>query len=108
MAAFSIVEHLNVLEQIGTCFVSGAVAYAVHAFAFENAKEAFYDGVIIAIPGGTHAACDTMPGKLFSEIVTGVLGAAIGVMNEMSAWLARLNGHAQGANHQMPAHPLAH
>ena len=46
MATLSIVEHFNILEQVGTCFISGAVTYAVYTFAFESAEEAFEDGLV--------------------------------------------------------------
>jgi hypothetical protein len=45
MAALSIVEHLDVLEQIGSGFVGVSISDADDAFAFEDPEEAFDDGV---------------------------------------------------------------
>jgi hypothetical protein len=39
MAAFSIVEHLDLFEQIGACLLSCSVADGVHTFAFEDPEK---------------------------------------------------------------------
>ncbi len=74
MATFSIVEHLDVLEQICLCLFPGSVANAVDTFAFEHPEEAFDDRIVVAVRGRAHAAFDAMASKLFAEVVAGVLG----------------------------------
>ena len=56
MATFSIVEHLYVLEQIGSGFVPVAIANPDDPLALENTEEAFHDGVVITVAGTAHAA----------------------------------------------------
>ena len=41
MASFLIVEHLDVIEQVGARLVPGSIADAIDAFAFEQAKAGF-------------------------------------------------------------------
>jgi hypothetical protein len=60
MAAFSIVEHLDVLKQVGPGFLARPIANTVHAFSLENAEEALDGGIVIAVTGTAHAACDAV------------------------------------------------
>ncbi len=46
MASFPVVEHLDVIKQVGARVVSGSIADAIDAFAFEQAKEALNSGVV--------------------------------------------------------------
>lgn len=63
MATLSIVEHLYVLEQIGSGFVSVAVPDPDDPFSLENTEEALDDGVVITVAGAAHAAVDAVPGQ---------------------------------------------
>jgi hypothetical protein len=56
MATFSIVEHLDVFEQISMCLIPGSVANAVHTFAFEYPEAVFDERIVVAIRGRAHAA----------------------------------------------------
>ncbi len=69
MATFSIVEHLNVLEQVSAGLFPGSVPHTVHTLAFEHPEEAFDDRVVIAVRGRTHAAFDAVASQLFPEVV---------------------------------------
>ena len=50
MASFPVVEHLDVIEQVGARLVSGSIADTIDPFAFEQAKEALNNGVVVAVP----------------------------------------------------------
>ena len=81
MASFSVIEHLDVIEDIGTRFIACAISGSVDSFAFEQAEEAFSNSIVVAVAAAAHAAFDTVPGEFISEVVTGVLSATIGVMD---------------------------
>jgi len=56
MATFAVVEHFDVLEQIGAGLLSCAVAYPVHALALEHTEEALDDGIVVTV-----ADADVLP-----------------------------------------------
>ena len=69
MATFSIVEHLDVLEQIGPCLIPGAVANSVHALSLEKPKEALDHRIVIAVGRTAHAACDAVLGEFVTKVI---------------------------------------
>ncbi len=68
MASLSIVEHLDVFEQIGLRFLSVAIAKPDYPFSLEDTEEAFDDGVVVAVAGAAHGAVDAMLGQFAAEI----------------------------------------
>ena len=52
MATLSIVEHFDVLKQIGPGGLSRSVSNPVYALALEDTEEAFDNGVVVTIAGG--------------------------------------------------------
>ena len=108
MATFSIMEHLDLLEQISSSLLPRSVAGPVHTFALEDPEEAFDDRVVIAVCRRTHAAFDAVADKLFSEVIACILCPSIRMMDERSVRLTNINGHSQRPDHEVPAHPLAH
>ena len=108
MAPFSVVEHRDVVKQVGPGFGAGSIAHAVDALAFEQAKETLHSGVVVAVPRTAHAALNTMPGKLASEVVARILAATVRVVDERSPRLSCVDRHPQGSQNDAPAHPAAH
>jgi hypothetical protein len=51
-------------------------------FGFERGKKAFHDGIVVAVPGATHAGLSTVGGQQNATGVTGILTAAIRMDNE--------------------------
>lgn len=70
MSSLSIVEHLDVLEQICSGFILVAVADPDDTFPLEDSEEAFHNGIIIAVTRAAHGAGDAMPGQFAAEIIT--------------------------------------
>ena len=58
MASFSVVEHLNVVEQVGPCFIPGSISNPVDTLTFEQAEEALSGCVVRATPDTAHRAND--------------------------------------------------
>ena len=69
MTTLSIVEHLDVLEQIGSCLVQVAIADADDTFALEDPEEAFDDSVVVAVAGTAHGAVDAVPGQFVAQVI---------------------------------------
>lgn len=63
MATLSIVEHLDVLEQIGSGFFPIAIANPDDPFPIEDAEEALHDRIVITVAGVAHGAVDAVPGQ---------------------------------------------
>lgn len=55
MFALRVVEHLNVVEGVSLCFISGFVDFASDAFAFQDVEEALGDGVVVKVSAAVHA-----------------------------------------------------
>ena len=82
MAPLSIVEHLDVVEEIGPRLIPSSVADPVLALSFEEPKEALDEGIVIAVRRTAHAAVDAVLGELSAEVVAGILAAAVRVVDE--------------------------
>ena len=46
MAPFSVIEHHDVVEQIGTRLLSRAIVHMVHSLTLEDSKEALDDAAV--------------------------------------------------------------
>ena len=51
-----VVEHLDVVEDIGSCVVAGRIGLAANALALEQLEEAFGHRVVVAVAAPAHAA----------------------------------------------------
>ena len=67
MASFSIVEHLDILEQVGPGGLSRSISDPVDALSREDTEEAFDDGIVVTIAGAAHAAVDAVLGKFVTK-----------------------------------------
>ena len=54
MFALRIAEHLDAVEDILSCVVSGFLAFAHDAFALQEVEEAFGKGVVITVASPAH------------------------------------------------------
>lgn len=54
MLAFRIVEHLDVIEHVGSRVFSGFICPASNTFAFKQVKEALGHGIVMAVPATAH------------------------------------------------------
>ena len=52
--ALRIVEHLDIVKDVLSCFVTGDVGFSANAFPLEQLEEAFGHGVIMAVPAPAH------------------------------------------------------
>ena len=56
MSAFWVVKHLDVVEHISACVLSGAIDFSPDPFPLQQLEKAFRYCVVMAIAAPTHAA----------------------------------------------------
>ena len=81
VSAFSVIEALNVIKDICLCVISCQLSCAVNPLTFEQPKETFNDGIVIAIAACTHAALNAVLLEFFAEVIARILTAAVGMMD---------------------------
>jgi hypothetical protein len=97
MKPLAIVISFDVSEQIVPGSIPGWVASLVHEFGFDRAKAAFHRGIVLTISRPAHGL--DYPGCIedLAVIGSGVLAAAIGMMDQAWRRLLALDGHGQCA-----------
>ena len=100
VAPHPVVVFFNVVEKIVGRFGAGGVAATcggqAHAFAFVGGIEAFHRGVVVGISRAAHARGQAGGRELGAILATGILHAAIAVMQQPVGGAAMLQGHLQG------------
>src|SRR4051812_12403069 len=88
MEALAIVEAFDVGgDRLGGGAARGPEA-ALIQFTFQGVEEAFHRRVVVAVAGPAHAAAKRVLVKQALVLGTGVLAAAIGMMQDVSDWPA--------------------
>ena len=108
MKPLTIVISFDVSEQIVPCNIPVWIASLVHEFGFDRAKAAFHRGIVptISLPahGLDHPGCI----EDLAVIGSGILAAAIGMMDQAWRGLLALDGHGQGRDRQVRPHVVTH
>jgi hypothetical protein len=55
MLALRIVKHLDVVEHILPCFVSGFICFAAYAFTLEQVEKALDNRIVMTVSATAHA-----------------------------------------------------
>lgn len=101
MAAGAVVEGLDVIEDRGAGVSPGGEAPTVNEFILQAAPERFHRGVIVAVAPAAHGGDEAVVGERGTIIGTGILHAAVGVMDKTGAGLALAQRHHQsGQRHR--------
>jgi len=69
VAAFSVIEPLDVVEDIGLGFLPCFVFSALAAFSLQRSEEALNDRVVVTTASGTHAALDVVVPADIAEVI---------------------------------------
>ena len=77
VATSAIIKHFDIFENIGAGFFSCAVLLSVDAFAFQDTKKAFDNGIVITVSIPAHRAFDVMLSQDISKVITGILCSSI-------------------------------
>src|SRR5207302_5595680 len=83
-----VVETLDVLEDGEHGPLAAAVDAAVDELGLERAEKALGDGIVPAVRSPAHAADDAVSLQQLPIIGAGVLGTAVGVVDEARRWPA--------------------
>lgn len=99
-----VVEHLDVVEDVGLCFLTSHLNPALDALAFEELKEALGDRVVVAVAAPAHAAGQVMCFQEILPVVPSELRALIRVHQQPRRRLTSPYGHHQGLQHHVGVH----
>lgn len=108
MASLRVVKHLDVIEHIAACVVSGQIDPAFDPLAFQELEEAFGHCIIVAVTTPAHAANDVVGLQEGLPLLPGELAALIRVQHQPRCRLAPPYGCQQGLQHQIGLHPAVH
>lgn len=95
-----IVKAFDVIEHVGAGRIPSRVVFPVRSLRLERGEVALHHGVVPDVAGTAHAARDAELAQQPLEGFTGVLAAAIGVMQQ------RLDGTAPPDGHDQRVHRL--
>lgn len=105
MPPLTVIKNFNVLKDITFCLCPCLILNLIDPLPFEGGKETFRHRVIVAIAWPTHATGDPVVPEKVLEIITGILAAAIGVMNEAGRRRTSPQSHRKGFQHQEALQP---
>src|SRR5258706_14138275 len=96
MKALTIVIHLQELNNHGTGMSARVKDMEIDTLDFESAKETFHDGVVVAVGLSAHANGDVVLSQEGLVVMSGILTAAIRMMQQIGLRLALRKCHVQG------------
>src|SRR5918995_4201256 len=108
MAAFPVVEDFDVFEQRRLGLGTGAELGSMNQLGLDRAEERFHRCVVIAVALAAHGCLDAVAVEDLPVRSTGVLNAAVGMMNEASGRCAMLDRHHQGVLAQRTPQVIGH
>ena len=100
MPSFRIVEPLDVIKDINSCFIARAVSASADSIVLHPREEALHDGVVVALAQATHAAFDAVVSQQLLELLTRVLAALVAMMQEPGVGLSSPDRHDQCIGHK--------
>ena len=77
VAPLWVVEHLDVVEDIGSGFITAWVDLTTDTFTFEQLEEALSHGVVVAVAATAHAGYEVVIMQEVLPVVAGELTALI-------------------------------
>lgn len=115
VAPLGVIEHLDVVEDVGACVAARGVDLPAHTLALEKLEEALRDGVVVAVASPAHAADQVVLAQEGLPLMAGELTALIGVHRDGVFRPAAPQRHQQRVQDQAcvdaaahgPAHHLA-
>lgn len=101
-----IIKHFHVLKQLSSRFLLRFVDN-IHALYLQGGKPTLSRRIVVAVPRGAHARQD-LPGSQHPLIVTtGILAAAIRVVDEPRTGSTATRCHTQGGQNEMATPVIA-
>src|SRR3954467_15386712 len=100
MTAGSVVEHFDVVEDIGPGEIPGFVNPSADAFFFQAAEERLRDGIVPAIAPPAHARFQVMIQAKAPEVIATVLTALVRVYDDPPVRSPAPHSHEQCVQHE--------
>src|SRR5882762_7684600 len=108
MRPLTVIEHLDVIEDLGARFIAGDESSMVSEFIFEIAEEAFDDGIVVTVSFAAHAGNSADPVEFDLIERTHIGRSAVAVMDKARHGSALVDRHAQSSQAQSLASLVAH
>src|SRR4030067_2588076 len=93
MATCAVIEAFDVNEDVGLSVNPGIVILKVDLLTFQGAEETLHRGVVITVPGATHADLHPVSRQQIPVRLTGILTAAIRMMQQTCGRSGGLHSH---------------
>ena len=104
--SLTVIKPLNVIKDVGSGLFPGEIPLASDSFTFEQGEEAFHRRIIEAIPFRTQRALDPVLPQQRLKSVAGVLGSAVGMIQQPGRGTAPSSGHLKRLDGQGSGEPL--
>src|SRR5690606_3772835 len=108
MTPFRVVEHLDVVEDIGSGLLPGGVDTTANPFALEQLEKAFGHGIVMTIAPAAHAGFKPVSLQEVAPIMAAKLTALIAMDDDLRLRTATPNGRQQGVEHQFAIDTATH
>ncbi len=108
VAALSVVEGLDVVEDLGGELGSGGPGAAVDELLLDRREEALGDGVVVAVAAASHRLRDPGGAGLLAEGQRDELAALVGVPDQPARGAAVREGHLRRVDDELCAHVVGH
>ena len=106
--ASSVVERLNVEEDVRLRLGAGSIDAVINPFTLQGAKETLLWGVVLPAPHAVHTHLQTMYLQQCSIRPVGVLTTLVRVMDDPAPRLTTRHRHLQGPQRQIRRYPIRH
>ena len=104
----AVIKHLNVMDHITSGIISATIKHPGSPLGFQTVKEALCNCIIPTIAFSTHAANHAVGRQKFLVITTGILAAAIRVVNQSFCRLPPPISHRKSFRDQRCLHAAIH
>src|SRR5690349_2553217 len=108
MQTLAVVEDLDEVEHARARLIARGVSLVHAQLGLQRVEEALLDGVVVATALAAHAADDAATLEHSTECVRGVLGAAIGVVDEPASGRSPADRHLERINDDRGRLALTH
>lgn len=108
VSAFSIVEHLDVIEHIGAGELAGFVDPFFDPLLFQAAEEGFGHGIIPAVAATAHTGFQVVLRTETHPVIATVLRALVGMHQHFFLGPTSPHGRHQGVEYDVPGQGRLH
>lgn len=108
VATPGVIEHLNVVEDIGPGLTARRIDLSANALSLEQLEEALCDCVVMAVAAPAHAAHQVVIAQEALPVMAGELAALVGMHGDRRFGLAPPQSHQQSIEGQFGIDAVSH